>query len=58
MNTAIALIDNLRQGGAVSEMEARLILSAIGNNALRPVQPDSRNKLRANILKQMLVNKL
>ena len=58
MNTAIALIDNLRQGGAVSDMEARLILSAIGNNALRPVQPDNRNKLRANILKQMLVNKL
>lgn len=58
INTAIALIDNLSQRGAISDMEGRLILSAIGNNALRPVLPETRNKLRASILKQMLVNKL
>jgi len=57
MNTAAALIANLRQGSAISAQEARLILSAIGNNALRPAQPEQRNALRASILKHMLINK-
>ena len=56
LSTAAALIANLRQGGAVSEAHARLILSAIGNSALRPVQPDERDILRASILKQILIN--
>ena len=56
INTTVALIANLRQGGAISDSDARLILSAIGNNALRPVLQEDRNKLRASILKQMLVN--
>jgi transcriptional regulator CtsR len=56
INTAAALVANLRQSGAISDTEARLLLSATGNNALRPVQPDERNILRASILKQMLIN--
>ena len=56
--TATALVANLLRSGAVSESEARLILSAVGNNALRPARPDERDLLRASILKQMLINKL
>ena len=55
-NTAAALIANLRQGGAVGDVEAKLMLSAMGSNALRPAQFEERDKLRASILKQMLVN--
>jgi len=58
MNTAAALIANLRQGSAISESEAKLILSAINNSALRPAHPDGRKALRASILKQILINKL
>jgi len=57
INTATALIANLRQGSAISGAEARLILSAIGNNALKPAQPEERNMLRASILKHILINK-
>ena len=56
LNTVAALITNLRQGGAITAAEARLIMSAAGNNALRPARPDERDTLRASILKHMLVN--
>ena len=56
MNTAAALIANLRQSSAISEIYSRLMLSAIGNSALRPVRPDERDILRASILKQILIN--
>jgi transcriptional regulator CtsR len=56
LNTAAALVANLRQGGAINDAKARLILSAIGSNALRPAQPEARDTLRASILKQMLMN--
>jgi len=58
INTAAALIMNLREGDAISETETRLILSAIGNSALRPARPGERNAIRASILKQILINKL
>ena len=58
INTAAALIANLRQGDAINDVEARLLLSAIGNSALRPVQHSERDAIRASILKQMLVNTL
>ena len=54
--TAAALVANLRQGGAIDNNEARLILSATGNNALRPARPEDRDFLRASILKQVLIN--
>jgi len=55
-NTATALIANLRYNKAVGDEEAKLILSAIGANALRPANPYQRDILRASILKQMLIN--
>jgi len=56
LSTATALAANLHRSGAISDAETRLILSAIGNNALRPVRPDQRDLLRASIFKQMLIN--
>ena len=56
INTTAALVGNLRRSGALGEIEARLVLSATGNNALRPLQPADRDILRASILKQMLIN--
>ena len=58
INTAVALIANLRRSGAISDAQERLLLSAVGNNALRPAQPVDRDVLRASILKQMLVSTL
>jgi len=55
-NTAAALLANLRQNEAISDEEARLIMSAIGNNALRPAKQLERDTLRASILKQMLMH--
>jgi len=55
-NTAAALITNLRQNSVISKDETGLIMSAIGNNALRPLSPEGRNILRASILKQMLLS--
>jgi len=55
-NTAAALIANLRQSSAISEEEAKLILSAISTNALRPARSMERDALRASILKQMLMH--
>ena len=55
-NTASALVANLRQNNAISNEEASLIMSAIGNNALRPARPIERDALRASILKQMLMH--
>ena len=58
MNSAAALVANLRQSGAIGDAETRLILSAIGNNALRPAHPETRDAIRASILKQILINTL
>ena len=55
-STVAAMITNLRLSGVISGSEARLILSATGNNALRPARPEERDTLRASILKQMLIN--
>lgn len=55
-NTASALMANLRQSGVVNEVQVRIMLSAISNNALRPIRQEDRDVLRASILKQMLIN--
>jgi len=55
-NTASALVTNLLQSKTISGEQARLIKSAIGNNALRPARPIDRDALRASILKQMLMH--
>ena len=56
MKTLSALVENLLRGGAVSGAQARLMLAAAGVNSLRPVRPEERDKLRASIFKQMLIN--
>ena len=56
INTVSAMVGNLLKSGAIDEPQARLILSATGSNALRPAQQEERDFLRANILKQMLIN--
>ena len=56
LKTAKALLSNAHYGGVLSEKAARLISSAIGDNALKPVQPSERDAVRASIMKQMLIN--
>ena len=55
-NTAKALLSNASHGGVLSKEAAKLISSAISDNALRPVQPEARNTVRASIMKHMLIN--
>ena len=54
-NTAAALLANLQHNEAIKEDEIKLMMSAIGTNALRPARPIERDALRASILKQMLM---
>lgn len=55
--TAVAFISNAQDADALDEKTARLILSAIGDNALKPILfSDDRNTVRACILKQMLLH--
>jgi len=56
INTTEALVANLLRNEAVSKSEARLIMSAISNNALRPISQFDRDTIRASILKQMLMH--
>jgi len=55
LNTATALVTNLRQNDVINDTEANLMLSAVGNNALRIIGSAERDRLRANILKHMLI---
>jgi len=55
-NTASALVTNLLRNNVISEKDAKLIMSAIGTNALRSARPIERDILRAGILKQMLMH--
>ena len=56
LNAAAALVSNLLNGGVLDEKTARLILSAIGNNALRAAPIEYRDAIRASIFKQILIN--
>jgi len=56
INTAEALIANLQRNNAIKKNEAKLIMSAISNNALRPISQFDRDTIRASILKQMLMH--
>jgi transcriptional regulator CtsR len=53
--TSVALLSNACYGGVLSEREAKLITAAICDNALKPVQAELRNTVRASILKQLLL---
>ena len=55
LGTAAAFISNALYSGAIDEKSARLILAAVGDNAMRPLGPASRDAVRASIFKQMLL---
>jgi len=54
--TAVAFVQNALDEGEITEDSARLILAAIGNNALRPIGIEDRDVVRASIFKQMLIH--
>lgn len=56
LSTVAALTANLLQGGAIDKNEARLIMAAVGNGALRPLPVMDRDTVRASIYKHMLIN--
>ena len=56
LNTAAAFVSNIAEAGIIDRKTARLILAAVGNNALRPIAPEDRDTVRASIFKYMLVN--
>lgn len=53
--TCAALISNAYNGGAISEMAAKMMIAATNDAALKPVPQEQRNEARASILKQMLI---
>ncbi len=55
LHTAAAFISNILGGNAMDEKSANLIISAISENALRPISPEHRDIVRASIFKQMLI---
>ncbi|MDR0445693.1 MAG: CtsR family transcriptional regulator [Oscillospiraceae bacterium] len=56
LRCAAALVANLAQSSVISESAARVMLSAVGESALRSAPREARGVLRAGILKQMLIN--
>lgn len=55
LNTASAFVSNIYEAGIIDKNTARLLLTAVGNNALRPIASSDRDTVRASILKYMLV---
>lgn len=58
LKTAAAFVSNLLGSDAIDEKTAGLFLTAIGDNALRPLSVEHRDFLRASIFKQLLVSML
>lgn len=58
LRTAAAFVSNILAADAMGESEARLIMTAIGDNALHPIAPEYRDIVRASIFKQLLVASL
>ncbi|MEG0035102.1 MAG: CtsR family transcriptional regulator [Oscillospiraceae bacterium] len=55
LHTAAAFVSNMLGEKAINAQCANLIMTAIGDNALRPLAPEHRDFLRASIFKQLLV---
>ena len=53
--SARAILSNLVQSGALEESLARALLAAVGDKALGAVPRESRGRVRADILKQVLI---
>jgi len=56
LRTAAAFVSNLLGSAALEEKTASLILTAISDQALRPIAPEHRDIVRATIFKQLLVS--
>ncbi len=54
--TCHANIMNLLHNGAINTQSARLLLAATGENALKNLPSPVRDRIRASILKQMLIS--
>ena len=52
--SARAILSNLVASGALEQSVGQALLAAIGDNALRPVAREDRDRLRASIFKQVL----
>ena len=55
MQTCRRDILNLHHGGVLDAPSARLMLAALGDNALKAVPAQLRDGVRASIFKQMLL---
>ena len=53
--SARAILSNLVQAGALEENAGRAILAAVGDKALAQVPRESRDAVRADILRQVLI---
>ena len=53
--TAKAVIGNLSEQGFISGDNAAIMLAAMNDRCYSSLSPDSRNTVRAAILKQMLI---
>lgn len=53
--SAIAIIDNLLHAEAISQDAARIIKVVVSDKAYQDVDKDSRDKLRASLLKNTLI---
>lgn len=58
LRTAEAFTANLLDAGVLDKTSAGLMLTAISDNALRPIKPAHRDIVRASIFKQLLVSTL
>ena len=54
-SSARAILSNLVQAGALEENAGRAILAAVGDKALAQVPRESRDAVRADILRQVLI---
>lgn len=54
--TASAFVSNIYETGIIDKATARLILSAVGDKALKPIAPSHRDTVRASIFKQLMIN--
>ncbi len=55
LKTATAYVSNIYQAGIINKQTARLILAAVGDSALKPIAPGDRDRVRASIMKYVLV---
>ncbi len=55
-HTVRVILQNLLYQGIVSQQVAKLMTAALSDHALRPVDQEQRDMLRARLFKQMLVS--